>query len=161
MQPKQAFTLIELLVVVLIIGILAAIALPQYQKAVLKSRYATLKDLTSSLATAQEVYYLANGQYASAFDQLDIDMPGGQLNSSTNSHYYYSWGNCQLNSYYVECRNKTMKYRHYGSQEPQSSLRGHRLCMAQGATEEKICQQETNDHTEGLVSDGYSYWKYK
>ena len=69
----KAFTLIELLVVVLIIGILAAVALPQYQKAVLRSRYATLKTMTRSLGDSQERYYLANGTYTTNIDEMDID----------------------------------------------------------------------------------------
>ena len=77
------FTLIELLVVVLIIGILAAVALPEYTKAVEKSRAAEAKTLLRSFVQAQKMYKLANTQYTSDLTELDLQMPNiGEDNKS-------------------------------------------------------------------------------
>ena len=72
---KKGFTLIELLVVVLIIGILSAVALPQYQKTVVKARAAELQTIVRSLLTAQSAFFMANGEYADNLDNLDIGFP--------------------------------------------------------------------------------------
>ena len=73
---KNGFTLIELLVVVLIIGILASVALPQYQKAVAKSRATQGLALLRPVVEAAESYHLANGVYPTSFSELDISLPG-------------------------------------------------------------------------------------
>ena len=70
---RAGFTLIELLVVVLIIGILAGAALPQYQRAVQKTRLTNALQIAFNIRKAQEIYYLANGTYTEDLYSLDID----------------------------------------------------------------------------------------
>lgn len=71
----RGFTLIELLVVVLIIGILASVAVPQYTKAVEKSRAVQAITLVKSVRDAAEVYRMANGSYPKSLDSLIISIP--------------------------------------------------------------------------------------
>ena len=92
---NAGFTLIELLVVVLIIGILAAVALPQYEKAVMKSRMSSLWPILKSIKDAQEVYYMANGSYTDDLRNLDITIPRGDLTSNPSAgQEFYKNGIC-------------------------------------------------------------------
>ncbi len=73
-MKKQGFTLIEILVVVLIIGILAAIAVPQYQIAVKKSEVSKVISLVRIMAEQQRLYQLNHGRFAETLDDLDISV---------------------------------------------------------------------------------------
>ncbi len=85
---KKGFTLIELLVVVLIIGILSAVALPQYKKAVARAHLSEIITVSKSLEKAEKVYFMANGTYTTNFDELDISLPSGATKSSANENRY-------------------------------------------------------------------------
>ena len=73
-SSKKGFTLIELLVVVLIIGILSSVALPQYKKAVLKSRTSQAWVTLKNLSVAARVYCLENPSGTAQMDNLAIDV---------------------------------------------------------------------------------------
>ena len=66
------FTLIELLVVVLIIGILVAVAFPQYQKVQEKTRFQEMINVGYTLSKGQNLYFLAHGTYASSIAALNV-----------------------------------------------------------------------------------------
>ena len=83
MQNKQGFTLLELLVVVLIIGILAAVALPQYKLAVDKAEFSKLNALANKLADAYQNFYMINNKFPYDFESLDIGLPEGYVKKRT------------------------------------------------------------------------------
>ena len=98
-KTKKGFTLIELLVVVLIIGILSAVALPQYNKAVEKSRATEAITTLKAISDAQSVAYLSDPYCGTGnFDNLDISFTGQYgyvaCGSSMSQQNFYYWLDC-------------------------------------------------------------------
>jgi prepilin-type N-terminal cleavage/methylation domain-containing protein len=83
-RGQAGFTLVELLIVVLLIGVLAAIGIPQYFKTVETTRAAEILDNMGTIVSAEERYYGQTGSYTTDFTQLDVTIP----NSDNNLPYF-------------------------------------------------------------------------
>ena len=70
---KKGFTLIEVLLVVLVVGVLASLAMPQYTKVVEKAKMSEAKTVLSAIRTAEGVYFMEFDEYTSDMDNLDLD----------------------------------------------------------------------------------------
>ena len=97
-NSRKGFTLLELLVVVLIIALLAGVALPQYKKAVWRSRAKGMLPVLKSMRSSIDVFYITNNVYPTKFDELDISLEGYPKTCS-NLGPVYQEGGCKANDY--------------------------------------------------------------
>ena len=138
MKDKQGFTLLEILVVVLIIGILAAVALPQYQLVIGRTKLATVKDNAHTLARAIQHYYLIHDKGPESLNDLDV--------TSSDCGFNYDDENireiiCNIKvggkqiSYIAQAHyNKSTIYSYCYSYDPENL----------SSITNRVCQKETN-----------------
>ena len=172
---KQAFTLIELLVVVLIIGILSAIALPQYQKSVWKARYTQAKVIAKNIADAEEIYYMSNGKYTQYFSELGVDIPGLSSSPWCNDKYCetsFSAGGITLvasGDVLVNIRKSGSNFLGYNKGFIHSArFPNQTRCIAYGDNAKptnsdinwQICANETDNGSHGSWGRASEYWLY-
>ena len=83
-EKDQGFTLIELLVVIIIIGLLAAIALPSFLSQADKARFAEAKAYIGTMSRLQQAYYLERRTFTSNIGDLGLGV------DTASSSYTYS-----------------------------------------------------------------------
>lgn len=76
MKSQGGFSLIELMIVVVIIGVLAGVGIPQYQKFQMKARQSEVKSLLSGMYTAQKAFYAEWNQYYDDFNAVGYGVAG-------------------------------------------------------------------------------------
>ncbi len=140
---KKGFTLLELLVVVIIIGVLAAIALPLYRKAVAKAELAQLLNIEKAISNAEQRYFLTHDAYADTLQELDIE-------------YNLANGiNCQIGeAKYVRCYNKNFFITHYFIQT--TTLKNLRECYSRNKTLAFACEELFKGEA-SLSNNGHCY----
>jgi len=99
MQSKKGFTLIELLIVIIIIGVLATLAIPQYTKLVEKARAAEALTMVGALRSSEASYKLESGAYTTDLTKLYVG--GLSTTSSTAQYWWYAGANATSTGYSI------------------------------------------------------------
>ena len=158
---KKGFTLIEMLVVVLIIGILAGIALPQYQMAVTKAKVASILPLMRRWKDALYEYKLQHGNYGTYEEglpdgaTLSVNWPSDWKDINIQDKLCGDATDCYNDSYrcsmnleetgYVSCQLRTNDgsfeiYMYQPDDPDYVNFRGKITCWANGVKAHQVCK---------------------
>ena len=169
MNNQKAFTLIELLVVVLIVGILAAVALPQYQKAVEKARGTQALTAISAVEKALQTYFIATGTFPQSFDELAVDMDSwtgteqwcnyapGVIDTRSNGEWSLQLYQTLSNNLYLFAGRLNGKYKGAGFAKRITAYSGSTLSNARLFCAERTSNGLTFSATAGSYCQGI--WK--
>ena len=154
-DTRRGFTLIELLVVILIIGILAAVAVPQYQFSVEKAKALELITLVNAVQKTEELYYLENGTYTNDLTKLDLEID--------TSHLWYLYA-ANGNTPYVQGKTQNgLTYLYYLNHQPKNKIySGQRQCrtdLTASDAVQKVCATLTGK-TREQAGVHYYYWTF-
>ena len=141
---KSGFTLVELLIVILIIGLLSAISIPMYKKAVEKSKVADALSTMQAVSKSEHGWYLVRNNYTKDFANLDIDLydkEGNKANNNTLESINYTYELLDSGILASRTNGEYSIYQDYDTKQIMCTPGTHFICDNLGAFTKEPCEK--------------------
>lgn len=147
-KNKKGFTLMELVVVVLLIGILSAVALPQYQRALERSRISEALTMLGNISTAERMYFMQTDEFTTNFADLMLKIPvkpkagddASNYSNGTGQAFDYDISACEDQDCNIKAVRTTGKYEIHLDGLSNEGESGTRSCHSDDSFGIKICR---------------------
>ena len=139
---KMGFTLLELLIVILIIGLLSAISIPMYKKAVEKSKVSDALSTMQAVSKSEHGWYLVRNNYTKDFANLDIDLydkDGNKADNDTLEGINYTYELLDSGILATRTNGEYSIYQDYDTKQIMCTPGTHYICEDLGAFTKESC----------------------